>query len=166
VCFSTFYHTLQDIAKALHVNQAASTTVPVLHINGYAETLQLLIAATVSHSAHLSSTKPTATAQAATAEAGDDKADATGGYAAKWHQTAAAAVGVTSPSHKEHSFNSQHIAAAFGELMTDVTKEEAHMAQWCSTLILCRQLGRALLGLNSSVNSLLPVLPGNNNSSK
>jgi len=92
-----------------------------------------------------------------------DRADATGSCDAHQHQTAAAAAGSARPTKQQQNMNTQQIVAppGKGDESEVVTKEEAHMAHWCSILILCRQLGKALVGLTSSVNSLLPVLPGN-----
>jgi hypothetical protein len=40
-----------------------------------------------------------------------------------------------------------------------VSSEQAQTARWCAFLVMARQTGRAIAGLNDSVNQLLPRLP-------
>jgi hypothetical protein len=44
-------------------------------------------------------------------------------------------------------------------LSDSVRSEEKQVARWCSVLVLSRQLGRSIAGLNDSVNNLLAKLP-------
>lgn len=75
--------------------------------------------------------------------------------AGKWQKAAVAAAGIKLPAERH-----QQLAAAFTALLSQaVTSEEGQVARWCNVLILSRQLGRSLAGLNDSVNEMLAKLP-------
>jgi hypothetical protein len=75
--------------------------------------------------------------------------------AGKWQQAAVAATGLKLPPQGK-----QQLAAAFSSLLTEaVCSEEGQLARWCSVLVLSRQLGRSIAGLNDSLNEMLAKLP-------
>jgi hypothetical protein len=122
------------------------------NLSAFAESLKQLIAATLdTHASHDTA------GDSSSSDAAAGPAAAAAGAGSKWRHAAAAAVGSSVP----FSSKADHIAAAFGKLLTDaVTSDEAQIARWCTMLVLSRQLGKAMVGLTQSLNALLPVLPG------
>lgn len=149
---------LQDICAGLPVSGSSSYPVPVAGLQEYAEVLQQLVSDTVAVST--ADTQSAAsmladTAVASDADAGPHGAAPASAAAGKWQKAAVAAVGITLPAERH-----QQLAAAFTALLSQtVTSEEGQVARWCNVLILSRQLGRSLAGLNDSVNEMLAKLP-------
>lgn len=150
----------QDISAGLPVSGNSSFPVPIGNIQGVSVKLQDLVAATVNHRSS-SPDLPSAEAPAGGSTAQGDEAPAASndspaaGAAARWQKAAVAAGGIQLPRAR-----SQQIAAAFSDLLTSsVTSEEGQLARWCSVLVMSRQLGRAIAGLNDSLNEMLLKLP-------
>lgn len=151
---------LQDISAGLPVSGNSSFPVPIGNIQGISVKLQDLVADTVNYRSS-SPDLPSAEAPArnSAAQGGDARAarndSSATGAAARWQKAAVAAGGIQLPGTR-----SQQIAAAFSDLLTSsVTSEEGQLARWCSVLVMSRQLGRAIAGLNDSLNEMLVKLP-------
>jgi hypothetical protein len=153
---------MQDISACLPVSGNSSYPVPVSSLQDYAAKLQQLVSDTVSYR-NLQQGPTEATAAGAStlaAAAAGGGANASGAapastVAGKWQQAAAAASGLQLPPRGK-----QQLAAAFSLLLTEsVSSEEGQLARWCSVLVLSRQLGRSIAGLNDSVNEMLAKLP-------
>lgn len=136
---------------------------PVSSLQDYAAKLQQLVSDSVSHhnnqqgATEAPAASASAPAAAAAAGAGADTSSAAPAstVAGKWQQAAVAASGMKLPPHR-----TQQLAAAFSTLLTEaVRSEEGQVARWCSVLVLSRQLGRSIAGLNDSVNEMLAKLP-------
>lgn len=156
------YVPMQDITAALPVSGASSHQVPISNLQGYAEKLQQIVAATVTASATSSpaGAGPAPSAAAEPSSSGPcmpagSAPSSTSDAAGRWQKAAVAATGITLPQQR-----AQQLASAFGALLSDsVRSEEKQVARWCSVLVLSRQLGRSIAGLNDSVNDLLAKLP-------
>lgn len=171
---------MQDISDGLPVSGPCSHPVPIANLHGFSDTLQQLVTATLQYNSSAAdisvpsarTDNPNATRSAAPqqvlAEAGTaGAAAAVGGggtdgqpaglapsAASRW-KAAAVAGGAALPL-----VNSQKIAADFSSLLsTSVSSEEGQVARWCSVLVLSRELGRSIAGLNDSVNEMLVKLP-------
>jgi hypothetical protein len=128
-------------------------------LHSYAEKLQQLVADTVDVGGKTASVVGTAaplpTLQALAAEGGQPAAEGAPSVAARWQKAAIAASGITPRQQR-----AQQRAAVFSALLSDaVTSEEGQLARWCSVLVMARQLGRSIAGLNDSMNEMLIKLP-------
>jgi hypothetical protein len=158
-----FYLTVQEIAAALPVNGPSSYPVPVGTLHTYSEQLQKLVADTVDVGGNTTSVvgtaaplpTPEALQALAAADSQQPAAEGASTVAGRWQKAAIAASGITPRQHR-----AQQLAAAFSALLSEsVTSEEGQLARWCSVLVLARQLGRSIAGLNDSVNEMLAKLP-------
>lgn len=163
------YTYVQDISASLPVSGPHSYPVPDGNLHGFSDKLKQLVALTVGENKDDAGSTSTSTAAVTTPSAvpaanggGGDGASAAaagavgaGGAAGRWQKAAAAAAGVTLPHQRPH-----HIAEAFSKLLSEsVSSEEGQVASWCNVLVLSRQLGRSIAGLNDSLNELLVKLP-------
>lgn len=151
---------MQDISAGLPVRGSSRYPVPINSLQQFAEELQQLVFDTVTAqtdaqpSAGTPADTSTAAAHADTA-AHADSAGTAGTAAGKWQKAAVSATGIKLPAQRH-----QQLAAAFSALLSQsVSSEEGQIARWCSVLVLSRQLGRSIAGLNDSMNEMLAKLP-------
>lgn len=156
------YLTVQEISAALPVSGPSSYPVPVGTLHTYAEKLQQLVADTVDVGNQKASVVGTAaplptseTLQTLVAGGEQPAAEGAPTVAGRWQKAALAASGITPRQQR-----AQQLASAFSALLSEsVTSEEGQLARWCSVLVMARQLGRSIVGLNDSVNEMLVKLP-------